>query len=169
MLFDVATYIQLIINVIPTLYAGWVVTALHIQLDHPSCYQLKQVMHRYLYALDLDKAIDTASRSCHQCASLRDTPHTTIPQSTGNPQEVVGISYTADVIKRDKQLILVLRECVTPNTASCLIDDERRDTLRDSLVKLCLRPLDGPPAVIRTDWVRCSRQGRPAVHVSTHD
>ena len=38
-------------------------------------------------------------------------------------------------------------------TASCLIDDERRDTLRDSLVKLCigLRPLDGPHAVIRTD------------------
>ncbi|KAI0235047.1 hypothetical protein LSAT2_014535 [Lamellibrachia satsuma] len=57
------------------------------------------------------------------------------------------------VIKREKQLILVLRECVTSYTASCLIDDERRDTLRDSLVKLCigLRPLDGPPAVIRTD------------------
>ena len=103
--------------------------------------------------MDLDKAIDTASRSCHQCASLRDTPHTTIPQSTGNPPEVVGISYAADVIKREKQLILVLRECVTSDTASCLIDDERRDTLRDSLVKLCigLRPLDGPPAVIRTD------------------
>ncbi|KAI0228085.1 hypothetical protein LSAT2_021433, partial [Lamellibrachia satsuma] len=58
-----------------------------------------------------------------------------------------------DVIKSEKQLILVLRECVTSYTASCLIDDECRDTLRDSLVKLCigLRPLDGPPAVIRTD------------------
>ena len=67
---------------------------------------------------------------------------------------MVGISYAADVIKREKQLILVLRECVTSYTASCLIDDERRDTLRDSLVKLCigLRPLDGPPACfIRTD------------------
>ena len=139
--------------IVPRMVLDGLVTALHIQLDHPSCYQLKQVMHRYLYALDLDKAIDTASRSCHQCASLRDTAHTTIPQSTGNPPEVVGISYAADVIKREKQLILVLRECVTSYTASCLIDDERRDTLRDSLVKLCigLRPLDGPPAVIRTD------------------
>ena len=139
--------------IVPRMVLDGLVTALHNQLDHPSCYQLKQVMHRYLYALDLDKAIDTASRSCHQCASLRDTPHTTIPQSTGNPPEVVGISYAADVIKREKQLILVLRECVTSDTASCLIDDERRDTLRDSLVKLCigLRKLDGPPAVIRTD------------------
>ena len=139
--------------IVPCMVLDGLVTALHIQLDHPSSYQLKQVMHRYLYALDLDKVIDTASRSCHQCASLRDTPHTTIPQSTGNPPEVVGISYAADVIKREKQLILVLRECVTSDTASCLIDDERRDTLRDSLVKLCigLRPLDGPPAVIRTD------------------
>ena len=31
--------------------------------------------------------------------------------------------------------------------------DERRDTMRDSLINLCigLRPLDGPPAVILTD------------------
>ena len=95
-------------NIVPRMVLDGLVTALHIQLDHPSCYQLKQVMHRYLYALDLDKAIDTASRSWHQCASLRDTPHTTIPQSRSNPPEVVGISYAADVIKREKQLICVV-------------------------------------------------------------
>ena len=34
-----------------------------------------------------------------------------------------------------------------------LIDNEHRDTLRDALIRLCIemRPLDGPPAVIRTD------------------
>ena len=34
-----------------------------------------------------------------------------------------------------------------------VIEDERHHTLRDALVRLCiqLRPLDGPPAVIRTD------------------
>ena len=33
------------------------------------------------------------------------------------------------------------------------MDNERYDTLQDSLIHLCieLRPLDGPPAVIRTD------------------
>ena len=61
--------------------------------------------------------------------------------------------FAADVIKRNRQLILVLRECVTSFTSSTLIDDERHQTLRDALIRLCieLRPLDGPPAVIRSD------------------
>ena len=65
----------------------------------------------------------------------------------------MGISYAADIVKRDRQLILVLRECETSYTVTCFVNDERRDTLRDSLIQLCigLRPLDGPHAVIRTD------------------
>ena len=139
--------------IVPRKVLDGLVTALHIQLDHPSAYQLKQIIHRYIFALDLDKSVETTSRSCHHCSSLRNTPNLTIAQSSNNPPEVVGISYAADVIKRDRQLILVLRECVTSYTVTCFVNDERRDTLRDSLIQLCigLRPLDGPPAVIRTD------------------
>ena len=34
-----------------------------------------------------------------------------------------------------------------------LLEDERHQSLRDALIRLCIesRPLDGPPAVIRTD------------------
>ena len=139
--------------IVPRMVLNGLVTALHIQLDHPSAHQLKQVMRRYLFALDLDRAIETTSHSCHHCASLINTPTMTVPQSTSDPPEVVGISYAADIIKRERQLILVLRECVTSYTACCFVTDERRDTIRDSLINLCigLRPLDGPPAVIRTD------------------
>ena len=50
-------------------------------------------------------------------------------------------------------LVLVVRECVTSFTSTTLLDDERHQSLRDALIRLCieLRPLDGPPAVIRTD------------------
>ena len=139
--------------IVPRMVLNGLVTALHIQLDHPSAHQLKQVMRRYLFALDLDRAIETTSHSCHHCASLINTPTMTVPQSTSDPPEVVGISYAADIIKRERQLILVLSECVTSYTACCFVTDERRDTIRDSLINLCigLRPLDGPPAVIRTD------------------
>ena len=138
--------------IVPRMVLNGLVTALHIQLDHPSAHQLKQVMRRYLFALDLDRAIETTSHSCHHYASLINTPTMTVPQSTSDPPEVVGISYAADIIKRERQLILVLRECVTSYTACCFVTDERRDTIRDSLINLCigLRPLDGPPAVIRT-------------------
>ena len=122
-------------------------TALHIQLEHPSGHQLKQVMRRYLFALDLDRAIETP-HSCHHCASLINTPTMTVPQYTSDPPEVVGISYAADTIKRERQLILVLRECVNSYTACCFVTDERRDTIRDTLINVCigLRPLDDPPA-----------------------
>ena len=138
--------------IVPRMVLNGLVTALHIQLDHPSAHQLKQVMRRYLFALDLDRAIETISHICRHCASLINTPTVTVPQSTSDPPEVVGISYAADIIKRERQLILVMRECVTSYAACCYVTDERRDTIRDSLINVCigLRPLDGPPAVIRT-------------------
>ena len=63
------------------------------------------------------------------------------------------MSSAADVIKRYRQLILVLRECTTSFTASCLVHDEKHDTLRDALTQLIvgLHPLDGPRAIIRVD------------------
>ena len=47
----------------------------------------------------------------------------------------------------------MLRECVTSFTATTLLEDERHHTLRDAIIRLCIqmRPLDGPPAVVRTD------------------
>ena len=46
-------------TIVPRMVLNGLVTALHIQLDHPSAHQLKQVMRRYLFALDLDRAIET--------------------------------------------------------------------------------------------------------------
>ena len=44
--------------VVPRQVLEGLLTALHIQLGHPSSHQLKAVTKRYLYALDIDKAID---------------------------------------------------------------------------------------------------------------
>ena len=47
----------------------------------------------------------------------------------------------------------MLRECATSFTASCLVPDEKHDTLRDALTQLFVgvHPLDGPRAIIRVD------------------
>ena len=101
----------------------------------------------------MDKAIENITSSCTHCASLRKLPHFVQEQSTCDPPDSVGTSFAADVMKRQKQLILIVRECVTSYTMACIIEDERAETLRNALLRLCLelRPLDGPPAVIRTD------------------
>jgi hypothetical protein len=84
---------------------------------------------------------------------VRKVPHFQQEQDSADPPKSVGISFAADVLKREQQLVLVVRECVTSFKLTALLEDERKDTLRDALVQLCveLRPLDGPRAVVRTD------------------
>jgi hypothetical protein len=56
--------------VVPRQVLDGLLTALHIQLNHPSAHQLKMVTRRYLFALDMDKAIERITDGCHRCASL---------------------------------------------------------------------------------------------------
>ncbi|XP_071511850.1 uncharacterized protein [Diadema antillarum] len=86
--------------VVPRRVLPGILTALHLQLSHPTPHQLKQVVSRYFYALDLDAAIQQVSLGCHCCLSLRNVPHAATPQSTSDPPCVVGVSFAADVIKR---------------------------------------------------------------------
>ena len=137
--------------VVPRQVLDGLLTALHLRLSHPSCLQLKKVVSRYFYALD--KTIERVSLGCHPCAALRHVPHAVIEQSTFDPPAAVDVSFAADILKQSRQLILVLRECVTSYTSTLLVVDEKHGTLRDGLIQLCvgLRPLDGPNAVIRCD------------------
>ena len=139
--------------IVPRQALDGLLTTLHIQLNHPSCHQLKMVVKRYLFALDLDKAISLVSDGCHSCAAIRRSPTAHIDQSTSPAPEGIGRSFAADVIKHSRQLIFVLRETVTSYTSSLFLENECHQTLRDAIVRLCLEmhPMDGPPAVLRTD------------------
>ena len=105
------------------------------------------------YALDIDKAIDRVTQACHQCAALHQSPKMREEQSSTPSPDAVGVSFAADIIKRSRQLVLVLREYMTCFTATTLLEDEQHNTLRDVLIRLCvqMRPLDGPSAIIRND------------------
>ena len=139
--------------IVPRDVVHGLLTSLHLKLDHPSSHQLKVACRRYFYALDMDKAIDTTTHACHTCSSLRKCPTFVAPQSTSDPPESVGTAYAADVIRRERQMIFVLRECVTSYTMATIIEDERKESLRSALLRLCIEflPMDGPFAVVRTD------------------
>ena len=114
---------------------------------------MKLICDRYFFALDIEKAIGSVCKSCHKCASLQQLPSTMVPQTTSDPPEVVGSLFAADVIKRERQCILVTREYVTSYTSTRIINNEQAVSLKEGLVLLCtgLCPLDGPHAVIRVD------------------
>ena len=122
--------------VVPRSLLDGLLTALHIKLNHPSHHQFQMVLQRQFFALDMNDAISYMTSPCHTCASLLSFPPSLVSQSSGDPPEFVAVSFAADVIKRHRQSILVLRECTTSFTASCLIPDERHDTLRDALTRV---------------------------------
>ena len=139
--------------IVPRSVIDGLVTAMHLRLNHPSKHQLLQVMKRHFYTLDMASAIDHACDTCHLCCSLQKFPDKLIEQSSEDPPESVGLSFAADVLKRNRQFIFVLRETVTSYTAACLIDNEKHETLREALARLVieLHPLDGPIACVRVD------------------
>ena len=136
--------------VVPRQVLDGLLTALHLKLSHPTKHQLKLIVRRNFYALDLDSAIERVTDTCHTCMSLLKLPQTLIDQSTSHLPDAIGVTFAADVIKRNRQLIFVIRETVS---STCVVESERHDALRDCIVHLCVefRPLDGPPAVIRVD------------------
>jgi hypothetical protein len=93
--------------VVPSSVLDGLVTAMHIKLSHPTKHQLQLVLKRNFLALDLAKSVETVSDSCYTCAALKSFPDTLISQSE-DPPEVVGMSFAADVLKRYRQVILVV-------------------------------------------------------------
>ena len=139
--------------VVPRNVLDGLLMSIHIALDHPTIHQLKKVINRFFFALDMDKAIDSVTNTCHQCTALKSTPSFKPEHTSSQPPEKIGYLFAADVLKRERQLVLVLREYVTSYTRTMLIDNERHETLREGLIMLCseLQPMDGPLSVIRTD------------------
>ena len=139
--------------IVPRHVLHGLVTALHLILDHPSKYQLELVIKRHFFALDITQVISQVTDSCHTCSSLQKFPKSLVEQSSDDPPEIIGVSFAVYVLKQNRQLVLVLRKTVSSYSAACIIENEKHDTLRDALARLCLElhPLDGPNAVIRVD------------------
>ncbi len=139
--------------VIPRAVLDGLLTALHIRFSHPTLFQLKKVFTRYFFALDIDRALHDVTEACHHCASLRKIPTHLHPQSSEPPPDAIGSSFAADVMRRYKQYVMVLRETVSSYTLTMLVDNEKRDTLRDALLILCseVRSLGSEGSHIRVD------------------
>ncbi|KAI8514461.1 hypothetical protein Bbelb_070520 [Branchiostoma belcheri] len=139
--------------VVPRTVVHGLATAIHLKLGHPTQHQLKAVMSRYFYALSMDAVVQKVTTACDQCTALKCRIPVPPTFTTESPPQTIFTTFAADVMKRARQNILVVRECSTSYTTTQIIPDETSSTLRDGLITLCtpLHLLDGPPATIRCD------------------
>ena len=139
--------------VVPRGVLNGLLTAIHLRFDHPTQHQMKRLVTRFFFSLDMDSAIDVTVSACHHCTALKALPCSIEPQSTSPPPNVMGQTFAADVMRRYRQCVLVLRDTVSCHTKSIIIADEKRDTLRTALLTLCseLRCLGDAGITIRVD------------------
>jgi hypothetical protein len=119
---------------------------------------MKHLFSRGFWALDADKAIDRAVNGCHTCAALMKVPTRFIQQSTTvPPDEGIGKRFTTDVIRREMQFILLIKEYVSAYCDACFLPGEKATDLEDGITRLMakFRAPSGPPVTIRTDQGSC--------------
>lgn len=139
--------------VVPEQVVDGLLTALHLKLQHPTSHQLTQMFSRYFYILNLETSVSAVSKSCYHCASIREVPKSLIEQSTSDPPSNVGSNYAADIIKRCKQLIFVIRETTTSYTLAEHIQSETAKEVTSIMIKLCniLKPSKLSPIKVKLD------------------
>ena len=139
--------------VVPQSVIHGILTALHIFTSHPTASQLMKVFNRSFFALKLENAAKEVCDHCHHCSSLQDIPKSLQEQSSEPAAEFISQTCATDVIKRNSQLILVLRECVSSYTKSQLIARETAKCISESLVMLIndIRPSGMTKMIVRAD------------------
>ena len=139
--------------VVPQTVIHGVLTVLHIITNHPSNYQLMKVFNRCFFALKLDQAATQITNSCHLCSSLKVIPKSLQKESTEPAPDFVTQKCATDVIKRNGQLILILRESVSSYTQAQIISRETAEEISAGIIMLAniIRPGDVTPIFIRAD------------------
>ena len=139
--------------VVPRSVLDGLLVALHIQFPHPSKFQTKRLFSKYFFALDIDKAIDAVSSSCHFCQSVKTIPSHLQPQSTSDAPTTIGVSFAADVVRHYRQCIVVMRETISSYTLTSIIESEKHEDLRNAIMVLCseLRSLCDGGVTVRVD------------------
>ena len=136
--------------VVPRKFILGLLTAIHLRFGHPTAHQLKQIVRRYFYAINMDSSVDAVSSACDVCNSLKFVPEGLCVQSSSAPPPAVGTSFAFDVLKRERQLIAVLRETVTSYSATAFINSESKSDHREALIILSAE-LQGMSSDIRID------------------
>ena len=127
--------------------------SLHLTLQHPTTSQLLQVFKRKYYCLRAQSLATTTTDNCSLCQSLRTVPKELHSQTTVDLPETPCRSFAADIVRRFKQKIHVIRDTFSSFTCAELVQDETHTTLRASLITLLspLRPSPQTKVIVRVD------------------
>ena len=137
--------------VVPSTYLDSILIVIHIKLNHPSKYQLKQVYERYFFSPRLDGALDKLYNSCYICQGFRKFPKELDQFSPTLFPDHPGSHMNIDVIKRAGQLILVNIDLFSGYITACFTVSEQADDLSVFIIQVVTPIRHSDTVLVRVD------------------
>ena len=122
--------------VIPTPLIPSVLWHLHNAENHPTKTQLRQLFDKLFYGIMVQNQIDALYQDCYQCKVT-----TPLPKPCNNHTACTEVSHPgqffhADIIKRERQKIFILRDNFSSLTSATLVPSEQAEDLKDAIISL---------------------------------
>ena len=125
------------LTVIPSVYLPALLWQLHNNLQHPTKSQLKANFDKSFYSVGHTAELEQVYTNCHFCAAQKPIPDIS-RHSTETDVTVPGTHFHADVIKRQSQMILTIRDHFSSLTAAKIIKAENHKELKAALIDLVM-------------------------------
>ena len=132
------------------MYPG-LLQAIHLRLRHPLKTQLLRLSKRYFYGVGMEQLISEITDACYTCAKLKRLPPDLLKDENTELVEQVGQEFAADVVQRDKQAILIVREKLSSFAKACFVENQSAETLQDAIIDLVLPIMADGGSTVRVD------------------
>ena len=136
--------------VVPSAYNQALLTQMHYKHEHPTKSQLKSLFDKYFFGLGINIILDKLYDECSLCNSMKRLPKQEIFTTTTNAS-MPGTHFVADVMRRSKQKILVIRDQFSSFTLAQFIETENHQDLQNAIIKMITPIRANDSVIIRTD------------------
>ena len=136
--------------VVPSAYNQALLTQMHYKHEHPTKGQLKSLFDKYFFGLGINIILDKLYDECSLCNSMKRLPKEETFTTTTNAS-MPGTHFVADVMRRTRQKVLVIRDQFSSFTLAQFIETENHQDLQNALIKMITPIRANDSVIIRTD------------------
>ena len=109
---------------------------IHLKGNHPSQYQSEKVFSRHFFCPGFRQTLNDFYDQCFLCTSVKKNDNPKPPFREPEPPDHPGIHFNVDVMKRNKQVIIVCTDVFSKYVTAALIESETTDDLADGLIRV---------------------------------
>ena len=108
--------------------------AMHLNLSHPTVFQLLKVVDTGFFILDREKKIKKIAEDCTLCLSISKLPEDIHTFKANKIPEHPGQAFTVDILRTAKKIIVVSVENFSGFVSTTIISSEKQADLLDGII-----------------------------------